>query len=328
MNNQQNKIGILLTNIGTPDSCTVQGVRAYLAKFLTDRRVIKLPTLLRKLIVNLFILPFRPKRSLHAYQKIWTEQGSPLLVTTEKIATKLQDYLTSNYQNTQYVVKAGMSYSSPSIAESLMQLIEKEQCDKIFIVPMFPQYSASTTASTFDYIGDYFKHKEFVPSLTFYHQYYQHPLYIQAIKNKINLYFKEFQLQDAHLLFSFHGIPKDYAKQGDPYECFCYDTAMKVANALALKREQWTISFQSRLGPREWLQPYTDKTLVELAQKGTKTIAVVCPGFAVDCLETLEEIAILNKENFLEAGGQVYHYIPALNDDEEHIAFLAQLITQ
>lgn len=317
--NHYQKLGVLLTNIGTPEQCTVQGVRRYLRAFLSEPRVIKLPTLLRKLILEAFILPTRPEKSLKAYQKIWTSEGSPLLVTMQAIQAKLQEKL-----GEQAVITLGMNYSAPWLADGLSYLIDQQQCSRVLVLPLYPQYSASTAASTFDLIAANFKKREYIPSLVFIHQYYQHPLFLKAVADKIRRQWDP----SWHLLFSFHGIPKSYVKDGDPYPCFCEDTAIKLTQLLQLEDQQWSFSFQSRLGPREWLRPYTDETLSEMPKRGIKKVMVVCPGFSVDCLETLEEIAILNREIFLDAGGLEYSYVPSLNSDEAQINLLAKLVEE
>lgn len=309
------KTGILLTNVGTPDAPTPQAVKKYLKEFLSDRRVVEIPKLIWWPILNGIILQTRPKKSAELYQKIWTEHGSPLLKYSQNIAEKLQ-------QNLNMPVELGMHYGSPSIKTALLKL-RAQDVKKIIVLPLFPQYSATTTASTLDRVADVLKTWRVVPEIQTINQYADHPLYIKAIANSIQQHRTD---QYQHLLFSFHGIPKKYADAGDPYPDLCYRTANLVANELKLSKDQWSIAFQSRLGRAKWLMPYTDKVLAELSRKNITDVRVICPGFAVDCLETLEEIAIRGREQFFESGGKNFYYVPALNDTIEHIEVLANIL--
>ena len=310
-------IGILLTNIGTPNAPTKTAVRRYLKKFLSDRRVVELPKFLWWPILNGLILPFRPKRSATLYQKIWTEKGSPLLIYSQKIAKKLEARL-------QIPVRLGMHYSEPSIAEALTEL-QKMKVDKILILPLYPQYSGTTSGSTFDIVTTILKKWRALPEMSMINHYAHHSHYIDALKKSI-LETWQSQGKAQHLLFSFHGIPKRYVDAGDPYPLFCHQTVKAVANSLNLSDDEYSVSFQSRLGKAKWLTPYTDKVFTSLPKKGVKELQVICPGFATDCLETLEEINIRGREQFLEAGGKSFHYIPALNDHDNHIEMLAHVI--
>lgn len=318
-------IGILLTNIGSPEHCTVRDVRNYLRNFLGDPRVIKLPKIIRFLLLEGVILRTRPKKSLEAYEKVWTKQGAPLKIITQAQAEKLQAALQEKYQRNDIFVLYGMSYSSPFIHEALETLLNTYYCQHIVFLPLYPQYSGTTTASTFDLIAQYFKKREYLPSFSFINEYAAHPAYIKALSDAIRS--ARQGKEDWHLLFSFHGIPQDYADAGDPYKCFCILTAEKIAEQLGLNKDEWTLSFQSRLGPRAWLKPYTDKTLEEFPKQNIKKVLVACPGFASDCLETLEEIAILNKEIFIDAGGIDYEFIPCLNDSDTHIKALCEILS-
>lgn len=316
---KKQKIGILLANLGTPDEPTTPAVKRYLKQFLSDPRVIDLPQLKWQLILNLFILPKRSPKVAEAYKGIWTENGSPLLVISRQQQKSLQTYFDAKGKDT--VVELGMSYGNPSIESALSRLLE-QNVEKIIVLPLYPQYSSSTTASVFDaFARGLTEHKKMVP-FEFIHSYHDHPLYIQGLANSIHL------ADDELLLFSFHGIPQRYETEGDFYPDHCKETAKLVAEKLGLTEKQWFISFQSRFGSEPWLQPYTDETLEGFPAKGVKKVAVICPGFSADCLETIEEIGEENKENFMHAGGESYRYIDALNASADHIKLLASLIEQ
>lgn len=311
------KIGILLTNIGTPAAPHTKAVRQYLKKFLSDRRVVELPRLLWWPILYGLILPFRSKRSAALYQKIWTDQGSPLLLYSQQLAKKLQNHL-------QIPVALGMHYSHPSIAQALTEL-DAQQVEKILVLPLYPQYSATTTASTFDAIATTLKKWRVLPKLSLINHYCDHPDYIRALSERI-AHTWETQGKPQHLLFSFHGIPKRYADAGDHYPIHCHRTAAAIAAKLNLSKDAYSVSFQSRLGRARWLMPYTYKRFASLPREGIRHLHVVCPGFATDCLETLEEINIRGKEQFLNAGGESFHYIPALNDQACHVEMLENIL--
>ncbi|WGE58562.1 ferrochelatase [Actinobacillus equuli] len=312
-----NKIGVLLANLGTPDEPTAPAVKRYLKQFLSDPRVIDLPKFKWQLILNGIILPGRSPKVAKLYQEIRTEQGSPLLSISRQQQQTLQNYF--NQQSRNVLVELGMSYGNPSIETATDRLI-KAGVSKIIVLPLYPQYSSTTTASVLDaFARGLIQQRKIVP-FEFIHSYHNDPLYIQALANTIQL------AEDEKLLFSFHGIPKRYQTEGDFYPEHCQQTAQLVADKLSLSDEQWLVTYQSRFGDEEWLQPYTDETLEKLPSQGVKKIAVICAGFSADCLETLEEIAEENKENFLNAGGQSYRYIPALNANTDHINALAKLI--
>lgn len=315
--------GILITNLGTPDSPSVADVRRYLREFLSDPRVVEFPRLLWWLVLNGIILRIRPKRSAAAYRKVWTDQGSPLLVISREIAGALQQTLEQRLDGPVKVVLA-MRYGSPSIADGLESL-RQANAQRILVLPLYPQYSATTTASTFDEISRVLRQWRWLPELRFINHYHNDPGYIDALAESIRHFSRTHGKRDR-LLLSFHGIPQAYADQGDPYAEQCRITATRLAAALDLSPEQWAITFQSRVGRQAWLQPYTDETLKQWGAGGIKRVHVICPGFPADCLETLEEIGEENREYFLSAGGEDYHYIPALNDGQRHIEALADLV--
>lgn len=316
------KTGVLIVNLGTPDAPTTTAVRRYLDEFLSDPRVIDKPRWLWWLILHFVILRIRPRKAAHAYQQVWADSGSPLLTISKQQVAKLQPLLDSKFKNLKVVL--GMRYGKPSI-KSALESLKKENINQLIILPMYPQYSATTTASIFDAVADAFKKWRFMPSIKFINHYHDKPQYISTLANSIQATWKT-EGQAEKLLMSFHGLPKSYLLAGDPYFCECQKTARLLAKELQLKPEQWVLTFQSRMGVEEWLTPYTDKMLVQLAEQGTKSIQVVCPGFAADCLETLEEINIQNRDVFLNAGGEKYHYIPALNDSDEHIEMISTLL--
>ncbi|OQW91030.1 MAG: ferrochelatase [Beggiatoa sp. IS2] len=309
------KVGILLTNLGTPDAPTPAALRRYLGEFLADPRVTELSRWLWLPILHGIILRTRPKRSAQLYQKIWTKSGSPLFAISQAQVAALREILSESV-----VLALGMRYGHPSIAEGLAQL-RHAQVQRITILPLYPQYSSATTGSTFDAISQALQQWRWIPDIHFISDYHNHPAYIHAVATRIQAYWQTHG-QPTQLIFSFHGTPKRFFLAGDPYYHQCLATAQLIATQLALPKELWQVTFQSRFGREEWLQPYTDYTLTELGKKGTQRVDVVCPGFAADCLETLEEIDQENRHLFLEAGGKVFHYIPALNECAEHIAAL------
>ena len=319
---QQGKTGVLLINLGTPDEPTPSAIRRYLAEFLSDPRVIEYPRWLWKIILHGIILRIRPAKVTHAYQSIWTENGSPLLRFTRQQAELVKQSLASQVKGELEVV-FGMRYGNPSIASALRKLHDAN-IERLLILPLYPQYSATTSASSFDAVAKELLTWRRLPALRMIMQYHDHPGYISSLANSITQFRKNSGDADI-LLFSFHGLPKRYLLSGDPYFCQCHKTARLVAEQLGLSKEQWKISFQSRVGKEEWLKPYTDKLLVELA-KQSRSVQIICPGFASDCLETIEEINMQNRELFMNNGGMAYDYIPALNDSPDHIEFLSQLL--
>jgi ferrochelatase len=316
----ERKTGVILANLGSPSAPTTSAVRKFLRDFLGDPRVVNIPRPIWWLILNLFILPFRPKKSLKAYQKIWTEHGSPLIHLTKQFATKLN----AQYQHSPVLVDYAMRYGEPSIANTLRKLKQSGVNDFI-VIPLYPQYSSTTTASVYDDLVKELNQWRHLPTVQFISDYHQHPAYISAIASSVQQHWQEHGKQ-ALLLMSFHGLPEQLTKWGDPYFYQCQNTAALIAKELGLKENEWMLVFQSRFGKAEWLKPYCADTLEKMPAQGIKNLDVICPGFAVDCLETLEEIAMENKHIFMEAGGEVYNYIPCLNDSDTHVQFFVQLL--
>lgn len=316
-------LGVLLTNLGSPDAPTPSAVRRYLAEFLSDSRVIEIPRPLWWPILYGIILPTRPKRSAHAYQRIWRDEGSPLLIISRRQTAAVQQVLEQTCPGPIRVALA-MRYGQPSIADGLKELREAG-ARRILVLPLYPQYSGATTASTFDAVSVEMRRWRWLPEVRFVGHYHDERDYIECLARSIEEGWAH-NGRGERLLFSFHGMPKRTLLLGDPYHCQCRKTARLVAERLQLADEEWQVSFQSRFGRAEWLQPYTDKTLQTWAKQGIRRVDVACPGFSADCLETLEEIAMLNKDGFLEAGGERLHYIPALNDRPDHVAALAGLV--
>lgn len=316
---QKDKVGVVITNLGTPDAPTTPALRTYLKQFLSDPRVVEIPRLVWLMILHGIILRVRPKKSAHAYKSVWTERGSPLLWHTQDQTTALRDRLQKSWGE-EVIVEYAMRYGNPSI-DSVVDSMLEAGARKLVVLPLYPQYSGSTTGSTFDALALNLKSRRWIPELRFVSSYHDHPLYIKAMADKIKAYWQEHGKAEM-LMLSFHGVPKRYLEMGDPYYCHCHVTARLLTEALELDQSKVITSFQSRFGKAEWLQPYTDQTLKSLPTKGVKSIQVFCPGFAADCLETLEEIAIENRDYFIEAGGSEYNYIPALNSDEAHIDLL------
>jgi ferrochelatase len=315
--------GVLLVNLGTPDAPTPSAVRRYLAEFLSDPRVIETPGIIWWPLLHGIILRTRPRRAAKNYQKVWTANGSPLLDISKKQAAAVQQELSARVAGPVHVELA-MRYGNPSVADALQRLTSLN-ARRILVFPLYPQYSATTTASTFDAVLKTMATWRWWPELRLINHYHDEPGYIEILTESIRCHFAA-QGKPEKIMFSFHGLPKHYFLAGDPYFCECQKTARLVAEQLELAEEDWCVSFQSRFGPREWLKPYTDKTLRQWGESGIKSVAVICPGFAADCLETLEEIRMQNRNIFLEAGGKHFHYIPALNDQPMHIAMLTDLV--
>ena len=315
--------GILLINLGTPTAPTARDVRRYLGEFLWDPRVVEIPRPLWWLLLHGVILRIRPARSARKYQSIWTADGSPLLAISQRQVDALAERLHPLCQGPVQVAM-GMRYGHPSVAAALQRL-QAAGARRLLILPLYPQYSATTTASAFDAVAAELRQWRWLPELRMIGHYHDHPAYIGAVVDSI----RDAWGQDKpgeRLLFSFHGLPKRHLLAGDPYHCECQKTARLVAEQLGLTPGQWAVSFQSRFGRAEWLQPYTSQLLRAWAEAGVRNVDVICPGFAADCLETLEEIALENRQVFLAAGGERYRYIAALNDDPRHMAALAELI--
>ena len=315
----KDKTGVLLVNLGTPDAPTAPAIRRYLREFLSDTRVVEIPRAVWLPVLYGFILPFRPKKLAHAYASVWSERGSPLLAVSQQQARQLQTLVGADVP-----VALGMTYGNPSVASALAELKQKG-ATRIVALPLYPQYSGTTTASVFDAIARVFARERHIPELRTINDYHAQPAYIEALAASVRAY-RQTHGASEHLLMSFHSIPQRYVNQGDPYDAQCKKTAALLAEALQLKPEEWSLSFQSRLGREPWLQPYTDVVLPQYAAKGIKTLDVICPGFSADCLETLEEVAIRYRADFLAAGGEGFRYIPALNADDAHIRMMQSLV--
>jgi ferrochelatase len=320
---QNDKVGVLVTNLGTPDAPKKAELKRYLKEFLSDPRVVEVPRLIWWMILNLVILNIRPKRSAKAYETVWTERGSPLMFHTQDQANALRLKLQEQYGEN-VVVDFAMRYGSPSV-DSVVDNMLQQGVRKLVVLPLYPQYCASTTGSTFDAIAQSFSKRRWIPELRFITHYHDNPDYIKAVAAKIQAHWDEHGRADK-LIFSYHGIPKRYLLNGDPYHCECHKTSRLIAEALGLNEKQHFTSFQSRFGREEWLKPYTDHSLKAFPEQGVKSVQIVCPGFAADCLETIEEIGEENRDYFLEAGGERYEYIAALNADEAHIQVLNKLV--
>ena len=316
------RTGILLVHLGTPDAPTASAQRRYLAEFLGDPRVVEVPRPIWLAILYGIILPLRSPRSAHAYSAVWTERGSPLRAHSEDLAAALQAQLSAAGHTAE--VRLAMRYGRPGIGEVLERWRE-DGLRRLLVLPLYPQYSATTTAAVFDEVMAQLRRWRWLPELRWVNDYFAEPGWITAIADSIRRHWAAHG-RAQRLLFSFHGIPQRYLRNGDPYFCQCHASARRIAEALQLEASQWQLSFQSRVGREPWLQPYTDLTLQALPGEGVRTVDVVCPGFAVDCLETLEEIAMQNAESFVAAGGESLRYIPALNADTAHAAVLADVV--
>ncbi len=314
------KIGIILANLGSPTAPTTKAVRRFLKDFLGDPRVVNLPRPIWWVILNCFVLPFRPSRSAKAYSKVWHEKGSPLTYLTKQLTEKVAERLNPKNIKVDYA----MRYGEPSIATQL-KAFKQDGVTDVIVLPLYPQYSSTTTASIYDDLTKELKQWRHLPSFEFISDYHQDSHYIAAVAASIEQAWRE-QAKNELLVMSFHGLPEQLTKWGDPYFHQCHKTAALIAEKLGLTEKQWMIVFQSRFGKAEWLKPYCVDTLEQLPTQGIKAIDIVCPGFAVDCLETLEEIAMENKAIFIEAGGSEYRYIACLNDSDAHVEALTRLL--
>ncbi len=315
------KTGVLLVNLGTPDSTNWWDIRKYLKEFLSDRRVIEVNPIIWQVILNLFILTFRPSKTAHAYKKIWLkdQNESPLLYFTRSQANKLS----SKIGEEKVIVDFAMRYGNPSI-KSKMNKLKDEGCENIIILPLYPQYAAATTATVCDEVYRSLMSMRWQPSLQIIPHYDSHSLYIDALVKSLEKKMNELDWKPDLIISSYHGIPKSYFDRGDPYHCYCHKTTRLMREKFSKVEIQTT--FQSRFGPQEWLKPYTDKTLESLPKKGIKNLLVICPGFASDCVETLEEINIQGRDTFIESGGNNFDLVPCLNDNEDHINLFENLI--
>lgn len=318
------RIGVLVANLGSPDEATTRSVRKYLAEFLMDPRVVEAPRVIWRIILHGVILRVRPSRSAKAYQTVWGEDGSPLISISKAQAKGVAARLKERYGD-DIVVELAMRYGNPSIPSALEKL-NAQNVRNLLVLPLYPQYSGVTSASTFDAVAAVFTRKRWIPELRMINQYHDHPGYIAALTKSVRDYWQQHG-RGERLLMSFHGIPKRYLVNGDPYHCQCHKTARLLANELELDDSQWKVSFQSRLGREEWLKPYTGETVEEWGNEGLKKIDTICPGFSADCLETLEEVIDEYGDLFKEHGGDELRYIPCLNDAESHLDFLTDLIS-
>ena len=315
-------VGVLVVNLGTPEAPDTPSLRTYLRQFLSDPRVIELPKLQWQPILNLFVLTTRPQKSAEAYRTVWTEEGSPLLLITRRQAEGIAAHLAEEV-GTPTHVEIGMTYGEPSVASGLRALREKG-CDRILILPMYPQYSGTTTGSVYDTVARELTTWRVVPEHRFVGGYHDQPGYVASLAASIRDVWQE--REPEKLLFSFHGIPLRYFENGDPYHCLCHKTARLVAEELGLEDDRWVVSFQSLFGKEEWIKPYTADTVTAMAEAGIESLDVICPGFSADCLETLEEIDVENRGYFEDNGGGRFRYIPALNDRADHLRFLTDLV--
>ena len=317
------RIGLLITNLGTPSAPTPKALRKYFAEFLWDPRVVEYPRFLWWLILNLVILPIRSRKKASSYAKIWTKEGSPLMVYAKAQLNSLKQIFQSHPTAANIEIELAMRYGQPSIESALLNLQQRD-VTQLLVFPLYPQYSGSTAGSTFDAVAKTLAKLRWIPELRFINQYGDNEDYINACTARITDHWKN-KKPGEKLIFSFHGLPKRFLLAGDPYHCQCHKTARLIAESLQLNSDQWQITFQSRFGKEEWLQPYTDKTLEKLAGEGVKSIDVFCPGFSADCIETIEEIDMQNREIFLNAGGKEFNYIPALNDCDSHMKALSNI---
>ena len=315
------KTGVLIINLGTPDSTNWFDIRKYLKEFLSDRRVIEVNPIIWKIILNLFILNFRPSKTAKAYKKIWMKEEniSPLLYFTKR----QKEEISKSLANEKLIIDFAMRYGNPSIKNKISKL-QEQGCDNLIILPLYPQYAAATTATVCDEVYRTLMKMRWQPSLKIIPHYESDPIYIEALVKSINKKLDEINWKPDLIIASYHGIPKKYFDEGDPYHCYCHKTTRLISekfNSVKIKT-----TFQSRFGPQEWLQPYTDKTLESLPNEGIKNVLTICPGFSSDCVETLEEILIQGKETFLNSGGKNFDMVPCLNDSDDHINLLKSLI--
>ena len=321
------RLGVLLVNLGSPQAPTPVAIRRYLREFLSDPRVIELPRILWLTILYLFVPPLRPQRIAKGYQAIWTDEGSPLAVHTRDLAKRLNERLSDELPGPATVDWA-MRYGEPSVASKLEQLREAG-AERLLVVPLYPQYSGSTTASVFDAVTRTLQGWRWIPDLRFITAYHDHPAYIAALADSLKTFEQASdEAAPPHLVMSFHGVPERYIEQGDPYFCHAHKTARLLAESMALQDQDYSVSFQSQFGKAKWVGPSTSETLQRLARDGVQRVRVICPGFAADCIETLEEIQIENADVFRDAGGQTLEYVPALNASDRHVDLMSELIRQ
>jgi ferrochelatase len=320
---KNNRIGILITNLGTPEQPDTASVRRYLNEFLSDPRVVEIPRLVWLVILHGIILRVRPAKSARLYKSIWTEDGSPLMAIGKRQRDRLEQVLRDSGQQ-DFELKLAMRYGKPSITESL-RAFQQQGIHRVVVLPLYPQYAGPTTGSTFDVVTNELRQWRWVPELHFINSYHDHTLYIEALAKSIRKHFDEYG-KPQKLVLSYHGMPKRNLMLGDPYHCQCQKTTRLVVEQLGLGEEEYVTTFQSRFGKAEWLQPYTDATLESLPGQGIKDVAIISPAFSADCLETIEELDQENRKIFMDAGGEQYRYIPCLNDDDDHISLMMELV--
>jgi ferrochelatase len=319
--NKSSKAAVVLVNLGTPQAPTAKAVRPFLREFLSDTRVVEIPKVIWWFLLNCIIVPFRAKKTAKKYAAIWTRDGSPLKIHTEKQASLLRGYL--GELGVHVDVVPAMRYGQPALPDVLAQL-QGDGCERVVILPAYPQYSGTTTASIYDAVLAYFKKVRNIPELRFIKHYHDHPHYIAALKSSVLNFWGTGQ-RGGHLVMSFHGVPKRTLLLGDPYHCECHKTARLLAQSLGLNENEYSVTFQSRFGKAQWLEPYTLPTVLALAKKGVQRVDVICPGFISDCLETLEEINIELRREFMMAGGSEFNYIPCLNEEPYWMRGLAEI---
>ena len=316
------RLGILITNLGTPDRPNKKAVKIYLKEFLSDPRVIEIPKLIWQIILRGIILNVRPRKVAKLYKSIWSKNGGPLLVMLKKQKKGIQKNLKQKRKDVK--IEIAMRYGNPSIEKGLINL-KRLGCRKILILPLYPQYCAATIGSTFDKVTEILRKWRWIPEIRFVNGYFDDPFYIDCLVKSIKKSWKK-KGRAQKIIFSYHGVPKKYLLKGDPYYCFCQKTTRLVVEKMKLKKNDYITTFQSRFGPQEWLTPYTDKTLKKLPKKNIKSVDIISPGFSSDCLETLEELEVENKVNFLSSGGEKFNYINCLNDDPQHLKMLSFLV--
>lgn len=322
---QADKVGVLMVNLGTPEAPTPKALRKYLAEFLSDPRVVEIPRILWMIILHGIILRVRPKKSAHAYAEVWTEQGSPLMLHALDQTHAIRERMQAEYGE-QVQVELAMRYGQPSVSNVLDDML-RDGCRKLVVLPMYPQYSGSTTGSVFDALAADFTQRRWLPHLRYIGSYHTHPSYIEALAKSVEQHWEAHGRADR-LVLSYHGVPQHFLLQGDPYHCQCHVTTRLLVSRLGLSDDEYMTCFQSRFGKAQWLKPYLDETMKALPEQGIKSVQVICPGFSADCLETLEEIAGENKTYFMEAGGERFEYIAALNDRPEHIDALMAILRE
>jgi len=320
------KKAVILVNLGTPETATPSAVADFLKSFLSDRRVVEAPRILWWLLLRLVIIPLRAKKVAHSYREIWWDEGSPLRVITNRQVADLQSYLLGEYGSNAPVVTQAMTYGKPSLAETVLNL-QAQDVEQFLVLPMYPQYSGSTTGAIYDQLADMVKSARNVPDITVLKSFHDDEGYIRCLADSIRACWQQHGRHEK-LLMSFHGIPQEYVDKGDPYYQHCLETATSVARELCLSADDWVICFQSRFGPKQWLQPYTDKQLASWAAAGVKSVDIISPAFTVDCLETLEELNLSYRQLFIDQGGTDYQYIPCLNNSPAFIKTLSRMIAE